>query len=199
MSTSLPKRSRKSARRASGARDAALAAVAAAFFAACSGGVGDAGIGLPPGQGPINWGAVQTLATDANAVTAPATTIDGNGLASVLWSQIGMPLPGGGVSQLSNQYSAFSLMDDSSTTVWASGPEPEVEITLPLARNSSVSQINLTWNCQFTNVGRLGPAAGFGVGYRSPIGPIRVDLGFNLDRRELVPGTLDEKELDRIT
>ena len=27
-------------------------------------------------------------------------------------------------------------------------------------------------------------AAGFGVRYRSPIGPIRIDLGFKLDRRE---------------
>jgi outer membrane protein assembly factor BamA len=35
----------------------------------------------------------------------------------------------------------------------------------------------------------LRPAAGFGVHYRSPIGPVRVELGFNLDRRELVPGT----------
>lgn len=98
MSTSSPKWSRKSARRASGARNAALAAVAAAFVAACGGGGGDAGIGLPPGQGPINWGAVQTLATSANTATAPAATIDGNGLVSVLWSQIGMPLPGGGTS-----------------------------------------------------------------------------------------------------
>jgi outer membrane translocation and assembly module TamA len=40
----------------------------------------------------------------------------------------------------------------------------------------------------FTN---LRPAAGFGVHYRSPIGPIRVELGFNLDQRELVPGTLE--------
>lgn len=98
MSTSSPKWSRKSARRASGARDGALAAVAAVLVAACSGGGGDAGIGLPPGQGPINWGAVQTLATNANTATAPAATIDGNGLVSVLWSQIGMPLPGGGTS-----------------------------------------------------------------------------------------------------
>jgi outer membrane protein insertion porin family len=35
----------------------------------------------------------------------------------------------------------------------------------------------------------LRPAAGFGVHYRSPIGPVRVELGFNLDRQELVPGT----------
>ncbi|HEY6361785.1 MAG TPA: POTRA domain-containing protein [Vicinamibacterales bacterium] len=37
----------------------------------------------------------------------------------------------------------------------------------------------------------LRPAAGFGVHYRSPIGPVRVELGFNLDRQELVPGTLE--------
>ncbi len=102
MSTNLPKSSRKSARRASGARSAALAAVAIAFVAACGAGGGDASIGLPPGQGPINWGAVQTLASNASssplAVTPPAATIDGNGLASVLWSQIGMPLPAGGTS-----------------------------------------------------------------------------------------------------
>ena len=28
-------------------------------------------------------------------------------------------------------------------------------------------------------------AVGFGLRYRSPIGPIRLDLGFKLDRREL--------------
>ena len=34
------------------------------------------------------------------------------------------------------------------------------------------------------SLARVRPAAGFGVRYRSPIGPIRVDLGFKLDRRE---------------
>jgi outer membrane protein insertion porin family len=37
----------------------------------------------------------------------------------------------------------------------------------------------------------LRSAAGFGFRYRSPVGPIRVDLGFNLHRRELVPGALE--------
>ncbi len=34
-------------------------------------------------------------------------------------------------------------------------------------------------------------AAGFGFRYKSPVGPVRVDLGFKLDRRELVPGRLE--------
>jgi outer membrane protein assembly factor BamA len=39
----------------------------------------------------------------------------------------------------------------------------------------------------------LRPAAGVGLRYRSPIGPLRIDLGFNLDPRELVPGTLERR------
>jgi outer membrane protein insertion porin family len=34
----------------------------------------------------------------------------------------------------------------------------------------------------------LRSALGFGVRYRSPVGPIRVDLGFKLNRREITPG-----------
>jgi outer membrane protein assembly complex protein YaeT len=41
------------------------------------------------------------------------------------------------------------------------------------------------------NVTDLRASAGFGLRYRSPVGPIRIDLGFNLDRKELVPGTLE--------
>jgi outer membrane protein insertion porin family len=36
----------------------------------------------------------------------------------------------------------------------------------------------------------LRPAAGFGLRYRSPVGPLRVDLGFNLDRRPQERGTV---------
>ena len=39
---------------------------------------------------------------------------------------------------------------------------------------------------------RVRPTAGFGVRYRSPVGPVRVDWGFNLDRRELLPGTREQ-------
>ncbi len=45
----------------------------------------------------------------------------------------------------------------------------------------------------------LRPAAGFGVHYRSPIGPVRVELGFNLDRRQLVPGTLERRSVLHIS
>ena len=35
-------------------------------------------------------------------------------------------------------------------------------------------------------------AVGFGLRYRSPVGPIRVDLGFKLDRRTIA-GTLEKR------
>ena len=44
------------------------------------------------------------------------------------------------------------------------------------------------------DLGRIRGGAGFGIRYRSPIGPIRVDLGFKLDRRRLANG-----ELERLT
>jgi outer membrane translocation and assembly module TamA len=35
---------------------------------------------------------------------------------------------------------------------------------------------------------QLRSAVGFGVRYKSPVGPIRVDLGFKLGRRDITPG-----------
>jgi len=45
------------------------------------------------------------------------------------------------------------------------------------------------------DLGSLRAAAGFGFFYRSPIGPIRLDLGFKLDRRELSPGRLERRSV----
>ena len=49
------------------------------------------------------------------------------------------------------------------------------------------------------DVTELRGAAGFGMFYRSPIGPIRVDLGFKLDRRELAPGRLERRNVLHIS
>jgi outer membrane translocation and assembly module TamA len=42
------------------------------------------------------------------------------------------------------------------------------------------------------DLGRLRAAAGFGLRFQSPIGPIRVDLGFKINRQEITPGRLEE-------
>jgi outer membrane protein insertion porin family len=41
------------------------------------------------------------------------------------------------------------------------------------------------------DLGQLRSSVGFGARYRSPVGPIRVDLGFKVNRQEIVPGTLE--------
>jgi len=52
---------------------------------------------------------------------------------------------------------------------------------------------NIFLNASDLSLIDLRPAAGFGVHYRSPVGPIRVELGFNLAPRELVPGVLERR------
>ena len=49
------------------------------------------------------------------------------------------------------------------------------------------------------DLGQLRVAAGVGVRYQSPVGPIRVDLGFKLDRRELAPGRLERRSVLHIS
>jgi outer membrane protein insertion porin family len=46
---------------------------------------------------------------------------------------------------------------------------------------------------------RLRVAAGFGLRYQSPVGPIRIDLGFKLDRRELAQGRLERRSVLHIS
>jgi outer membrane translocation and assembly module TamA len=49
------------------------------------------------------------------------------------------------------------------------------------------------------DLGQLRAAAGFGIRYQSPVGPIRIDMGFKLDRRELSPGRLERPNVLHIS
>jgi outer membrane protein insertion porin family len=49
------------------------------------------------------------------------------------------------------------------------------------------------------DIAEMRSAAGFGIRYLSPVGPIRVDLGFKLDRRELSPGRLERRSVLHIS
>ncbi len=69
---------------------------------------------------------------------------------------------GGGTSQLDAEHSILQAFDGDATTQWASGPESQVQITLPLESGTPVSQVNFNWNCQtLSNLSRLGPAASY--------------------------------------
>src|SRR5262249_55675160 len=73
-------------------------------------------------------------------------------------------VPGGGESRLDGEHSVFLLTDGSTGTSWASGPEGQVEIILPLPSSSTVDRLDLNWNCKtLTNFGRLGPAALYSI------------------------------------
>jgi hypothetical protein len=55
-------------------------------------------------------------------------------------------------------------MDDYWNTSWASGPEAQVRITLPLPENTAVNQIAFGWNDQIIpGLGHLGPAAQYQI------------------------------------
>ncbi|MEW5878872.1 MAG: hypothetical protein AB1761_00340 [Pseudomonadota bacterium] len=125
MSTSSPKWSRKSARRASGVLSAALAAAGAALLAACGSGGGDASIGVPPGQGPIAWGAQITIAS--GAASAPAAAMDTNRVATVFWGQTGLtgapagvPAVGAATNTTGDTWSAAELVESLSVQTDAS-------------------------------------------------------------------------------
>jgi outer membrane protein assembly complex protein YaeT len=66
------------------------------------------------------------------------------------------------------------------------------ELRVPLVRSFGivgfVDSGNVFKRTSDIDLGQLRSAAGFGIRFQSPIGPIRVDLGFKLDRRDITPG-----------
>ena len=70
------------------------------------------------------------------------------------------------------------------------------ELRLPVRRGLGVVGFfdvgNVFSRTSDIDLGSLRSAVGFGVRYRSPVGPIRVDLGFKTNRRDIVPGTRED-------
>jgi hypothetical protein len=112
---------------------------------------------------------VVTVGTDTDELLVQLTQrgsgVDFYGLGEVEVSGASVSLPvatssEGGESRLDAQHSIFQAVDQNPATSWASGPESQVQIMLPLRVGTAVSQIQLQWNCQtLTNLHRLGPAA----------------------------------------
>jgi outer membrane protein assembly factor BamA len=71
--------------------------------------------------------------------------------------------------------------------------ELRVAVAGPLQAVGFVDAGNVFPRASDLSLTDLRPTAGFGLMYRSPVGPVRVDMGFNLDPRELVPGTLERR------
>jgi outer membrane translocation and assembly module TamA len=68
-----------------------------------------------------------------------------------------------------------------------------LELRTPLVKGVGlvgfVDAGNVFLRASDVNVGDLRTAAGFGIRYRSPLGPLRLDVGFKLDRRDLNRGS----------
>lgn len=100
-------------------------------------------------------------------LTRRADGVDLYGLAEMDIAGASVSLPqamavGGSASQLDSEHSFFQAFDGDRDTKWASGPESQVQITLPLDAGTPVSQVNFSWNCQtLSNLSRLGPAASY--------------------------------------
>ena len=74
---------------------------------------------------------------------------------------------GGGESRLfapSGKYSILQAVDGDQQSVWASGPENQVQIMLPLQSVTTISQLTFWWNCYTSNgLGRFGPASDYQI------------------------------------
>ena len=77
--------------------------------------------------------------------------------------------------------------------------EMRVGVVGPLQAVGFVDAGNVVARASTLRLNELRTTAGFGVRYRSPVGPIRLDLGFKLDRRELSPGRLERRSVWHIS
>ena len=73
--------------------------------------------------------------------------------------------------------------------------ELRIAVLGPLTATGFVDAGNVFLKASDLDFTNLRTSAGFGVMYRSPVGPIRIDLGFNLDPRELHPGVQERSRV----
>jgi len=77
-------------------------------------------------------------------------------------------LPGGAPSRLDVEHGIGEAVDGDSRSWWTSGPESQVEISLPVAPGTTISQLTVRWNCMIVGgVGRLGAAASYVIRARN--------------------------------
>jgi outer membrane protein insertion porin family len=73
--------------------------------------------------------------------------------------------------------------------------ELRVAVVGPVQATGFVDAGNVFLRASDLDFTDLRPSAGFGLMIRSPVGQIRLDLGFNLDPREIVPGVQEKSRV----
>jgi hypothetical protein len=111
---------------------------------------------------------------------APLTHFYGLSQIDVLGNAPSLPTAtraGGGESRLDVSHPIVAAFDDDASTAWASGPESQVEIQIPLQPGSFVNQLRLQWTCHALDAQhRLGPAVRFRVRARDETNGVFADV-----------------------
>ncbi len=129
----------------------------------------------------VNVGAVTDELTLELDRRAPGIDFYGLAEIEVAGAAVSLPaatIPGGGESRLDSAHSILRAVDGDTSTAWASGPENQVQILLPLAPGTAISQLNLQWNCESIASGRLGPAADYRIQARDETTHAYYDVPF---------------------
>ena len=94
-------------------------------------------------------------------------------------------VPGAGESRLDPKYSIVLAFDDDKQTAWASGPEGQVQIEVPLEPGTAITHLDFRWNCRFVpDLGRLGPASAYLIRARDEASGLYVEVPFTRRDRD---------------
>ena len=76
----------------------------------------------------------------------------------------------GGRSRLQSRYDVCYVADQNPGTFWVSGPESQVDLTLPFEPGTAVTHLNIQWKCRnLPGIGRVGPALAYQILARDPV------------------------------
>jgi hypothetical protein len=81
-------------------------------------------------------------------------------------------------------HSVLHTTDNNEATVWASGPEDQVRVVVPLRPGTAISEVDLLWNCEMINgLGQLGPAIQYRIQVRDSNNGEYYDVPFTRQQR----------------
>jgi hypothetical protein len=76
----------------------------------------------------------------------------------------------GVLSRLQSRYDVGYVADQNPETFWVSGPETQVDLTLPFAPGAALTQLNIQWKCRtLPGIGRIGPALEYQILAKDPL------------------------------
>jgi hypothetical protein len=92
-------------------------------------------------------------------------TVDGNAISlATAVSSNGTP------SRYQSRYDVCYVVDQNPGTFWVSGPDTQVDLTLPFEPGTSLTHLNIQWKCRtIPGIGRIGPALAYQIQARDSL------------------------------